>query len=257
MLDQSFLKSEVKAMKLWIKQFTKAHQWHMKEETIGQYLIEQKYLITVFKLIVPEKQHQNHFLIPLDFILNTDKQKKINMFIESKLLKTKMLFARNSTISLIKKQEAFDFCEKYHLIGGLTGAYAYGLFFKEKLVAVAIFSKGRKMHRLAAHQRSFELMRFVCESGLTITGGLSKLMQYFINDKQPGDIMTYVDKQFYTGQGFQKIGFEYMGETLPNTFLIDSDYRRYPLKSKASIIEKIYETSNAGNFKLILTNHKK
>lgn len=259
MQNQSFLKSEWKLVVSWLAHLNKILGLRIESsETETVFILDGKWLLSVFKYDVPKKEHEKHLSIPLDFIINSKKQEKLNHFIKSNLLNNKKIFARNCTVQLIKKEAAFNFCEQYHLLGGVLGAFNYGLFYKDKLLAVAVFSKGRKMNRLPESKRSFELMRYVNASGVSIAGGLSKLLKQFERDKQPGDIMTYIDRQFFSGSGFLKIGFQLNGETEPHLFFVDENYERHTIKTLMTSKQKSkgYQTLNAGNYKLVKSiNH--
>ncbi len=181
----------------------------------------------------------------------------MQQFLVGKLKRNTSIFARNCEIKKIDKSVAETFLNQHHLLGATNGAFNYGIFYKAELIAVATFSKGRKMNRLEAHQRSFELIRFACQSGISITGGLSKVLKHFCLEKNPGDIMTYIDKQFYNGAGFIKIGFKSLGNSEPNWFLITGNYERIAIKQieldELKVTAKCYVTSNIGNDKLVLT----
>jgi hypothetical protein len=129
------------------------------------------------------------------------------------------------------------------------------LFYKGELIGSASFSKGRKMNRLQSGSQSFELIRFCCKSGITVTGGLSKLMSHFCEEKKAGDIMTYIDKQFSNGDSFIKAGFIKHSETPPLFFLVNKKtFERISLKDKNEIFDKklFYKVQNLGNIKMIL-----
>lgn len=115
------------------------------------------------------------------------------------------------------------------------------------------------MNRLPEGKQSFELIRFCCKSGITVTGGLSKLMSNFYIEKNAGDIMTYVDKQFSNGDSFIKAGFKIHSETPPLNFLINKKtFERIPLAENKIFDKKIfYSTQNSGNLKLIYTPREK
>lgn len=140
-------------------------------------------------------------------VIKTSPRKLVSV-IRSRLHMNRRLFARNCSAQRIGKTEAQKFLNKYHLMNSASCAYCYGLFFEGEPVAVAIFSKGRKMHRLPAHLRSFELIRFCCREGITVTGGLSKLVKTFSREKNAGDVMTYIDPQFSMGESYFRAGFK-------------------------------------------------
>jgi hypothetical protein len=179
---------------------------------------------------------------------------KLAALVQSKLSLNTRIFARSCAVQKIDKATAREFLDNYHLMHSTQSASNYGLFYKEELIAVASFSKGRKMDRLAEDQQSFELIRFCCKDGITVTGGLTKLVKNFCREKKAGDVMTYVDKQFSNGSAFVTAGFKNYGETEPNYFLIDkATFERTPLKNKDESFdtEKFYLTQNSGSIKLV------
>jgi hypothetical protein len=104
------------------------------------------------------------------------------------------------------------------------------------LVAVATFSAGRKMKNKPEYYRSYELIRFANKIGFRVVGGLSKLIKGFLNEREVGDIMTYVDRTWSRGKGFEKIGFEKIGELPP--FEIDNNWNAGSLKMVLEITNK-------------------
>ncbi len=179
---------------------------------------------------------------------------KIAAIIRSKLGLNTSVFARNCLLQKIDKTTATKFLNLYHLMNAAQSAYHYGLFHKNELVAVASFSKGRKMNRLPADKRSFELIRFCCKSGITVTGGLSKLVRNFVREKQAGDVMTYVDKQWSDGGSFLRAGFKRAGESEPVTFIVNKNtYERNYYTGNAFDEQQFYLASNFGNLKLVYT----
>ncbi|MBA3679867.1 MAG: hypothetical protein H0W73_01575 [Bacteroidetes bacterium] len=201
-------------------------------------------------MFVGEYESDNKLTIPIDYVVT--QHKKIIPIILSKLNLNTTVFARNCSIEKISKQTAEVFFKEYHFFGSTTSAYNYGLFYKGELIGAASFSKGRKMNRLPEGKQSFELIRFCCKSGITITGGLSKLMKHFFTEKSAGDIMTYVDKQFSNGDSFVKAGFKKHSETPPLFFLVNKKTFERIAFTNESFDEKLfYKTQNAGNVKMI------
>lgn len=181
---------------------------------------------------------------------------KIAAMVLSRLHLNISVFARNCETRKISKSQAEEFISCHHLMGSTESAYNSGLFLKGELLAVASFSKGRKMDRLSEDKRSFELIRFCCKSGISVTGGLTKLIKNFCLEKNAGDIMTYIDKQWSSGNSFIKAGFKKAGETAEHYFLIDRlTYERHFIKEKPELFDhkKYYLTQNLGNIKLIFT----
>lgn len=184
---------------------------------------------------------------------------KLIPIILSKLNLNKTIFARNCKVEKIDKKLAEDFFNEFHFFGSTNSAFNYGLFYKNELIGAASFSKGRKMNRLPTGKQSFELIRFCCKSGITVTGGLSKLMNYFYIEKKAGDIMTYVDKQFSNGDSFIKAGFKKHSETPPLDFIINKKtFERFPLKENEKFDDNLfYKVQNSGNIKMIYHPNEK
>ncbi len=210
---------------------------------------------TFVELYIGDNTLKNNFTIPIDYLIT--QHNKLIPIIFSKLNLNKTIFARNCKVEKITKQKAEAFFNEYHFFGSTTSAYNFGLFYNDELIGAASFSKGRKMNRLPEGKQSFELIRFCCKSGITITGGLSKLMKHFYEEKKAGDIMTYVDKQFSNGDSFAKAGFKKHSETPPLSFLVNKKtFERIAFKEDFD--EKLfYKTQNAGNIKMIYKPNEK
>ncbi|MBX3162979.1 MAG: hypothetical protein KF900_00745 [Bacteroidetes bacterium] len=173
------------------------------------------------KLTAGKGKKSVSFLLPTEhFDYSETTRKKIVAVLRSKLGLNTTIFARQCDIKKIDKETASNFLNAYHLMNATQSAFNYGLFFKEELIGVASFSKGRKMNRLQEHERSFELIRFCCKEGITVTGGLTKLVKNFCREKNAGDVMTYISKQFSDGTSFAKAGFKKTGESERNIKMI-------------------------------------
>lgn len=180
---------------------------------------------------------------------------KIAALVLSQLKLNQTVYARNCEAKRIERSVAEEFLNNYHLHNSTQSGFNMGLFLKEELIAVASFSKGRKMNRLREDQRSFELIRFCSKSGVTITGGLSKLIKNFCEEKKAGDIMTYVDKDLSDGSSFIRAGFKKHSETEETYFLVNrTTFERKIIAKDAVYNEKdFYRTKNSGNVKLVYT----
>lgn len=209
--------------------------------------------VEIFEGLLSNTNSKN-LLIPLDYIKKMPQ--KVASVISSKTGANTTIFARNCEVKKAERKEADLFLEAYHLMGSTQSAFNFGLFYKNNLVAIASFSKGRKMNRLTESERSFELIRFCCKPGITITGGLTKLVKNFCREKNAGDIMTYIDKQLSDGEAFIKAGFKFHSEKEANYFLINkSNFERQIVADKniSYNSRNYYLTQNCGNLKLIYT----
>lgn len=160
-----------------------------------------------------------------------------------------------------------------HLQVTTTAKYKYGLFLPERyfrvlekwnekpdfspqtselLVAVASFSGAKNILRHEVTYRSCELIRFANVLNATVVGGLDKLVSAFRKEVQPDDIMTYADRDWSTGQSYERLGFERLGTTPPQAFWVNpvTFEREYAVQeARYPNAIKIY---NSGNIKYLL-----
>ncbi|MBA4848760.1 hypothetical protein [Emticicia sp. BO119] len=121
---------------------------------------------------------------------------------------------------------------------------------EEMLMAVASFSTARTFIRQGISYRSFELIRFANLKGFTVVGGLDKLLQAFIREQTPDDIMTYADADWSDGASYEKLGFERVELTPPQSFSLNTHFERIWKGQEGERIDK--QVWNAGSWKYLL-----
>jgi hypothetical protein len=147
--------------------------------------------------------------------------------------------ARLTRSARIHKDVTNDFIDSNHLNGAVSSKTRYGLFLpkryfrvldadfnfdaqaEELLVAVATFSYPRIFQQGDQSFKSYELIRFASLLGTNVVGGLDKLLHAFMDEKNPGDIMTYADLDWSDGRSYKKLGFEMTGLKDPETYQLD------------------------------------
>ena len=189
--------------------------------------------------------------IPDDILISS--HEKIRAMILSKLKLNSTVFARSCVIRTISPNVSEDFINRYHLMNATGSAFRYGLFLKEELLSVAVFSKGRRMNRLPENKRSYELIRFCTKEGITVTGGLSKLVKYFCREKQAGDVMTYIDKQLANTESFLSAGFKFHSESGKLKYLINQKDMKRMLQKEETLNESDVVVEGPGRVKLVFT----
>ena len=126
------------------------------------------------------------------------------------------VFARNCDVRRITRPEADAFLDKYHSIGSTGGRYRYGLFIARKdksglpegtLVAVATFSSARKWAKGDREIRSCEWIRYASLPDVRAIGGMGKMLQAFIDEVHPDDVMSYADTEWTDGDVYRRLGF--------------------------------------------------
>lgn len=124
-------------------------------------------------------------------------------------------------VQRITKPEAAEFLTRNHRLGDTTCRFRYGLFTKRTtgasetaipegtLVAVATFSNARRWKKEESTISSYEWIRYASIDGIRVTGGMGKLLQAFIEDIHPDDIMTYADLSWPDGgEVYRTLGFK-------------------------------------------------
>ena len=156
------------------------------------------------------------------------------------------VYARNCEVRRIEKKEAAAFLAEHHSYGNASCRYHYGMFLKRHtghnadagvgwpepgtLVAVAQFSNARKWVKGEKEIRSYEWTRYASISGVRISGGMGRMLKTFIEDVKPDDIMSYADLEWSWGEAYSQLGFTLEGQKDPVTFVVDGQWRRFPVK---------------------------
>jgi hypothetical protein len=160
----------------------------------------------------------------------------------------KSLHGRKAKVVYIDSSEAKAFLEQHHLQGYIKTKYHLGLSIDNALKAVACFSASRPMKSKGEQYRSAELVRFATESGFTIVGGLGKLISHFLQEVSVNDLMTYADRDWSLGLGYDKLGFHFSGNTDPVTFYIDGQtFMRYYAHRLPKKIQMAFNAQNVLN----------
>ena len=123
-----------------------------------------------------------------------------------------------------------NFLLENHLWGSTQSRFRYGLFLRsdmQTLVAVATFSaRWRKRRENGQVRHSHELIRYCSRRGETVVGGISKLISAFKQDQSPHEIVTVIDRDWGSGEGWSTLGFTPLRRLPPVTFFVGPDGRR-------------------------------
>lgn len=232
------MEAEPKSVDLFIKQLKE--ELGVQASIIEQSAVVAKILIDSASLLIKfynslhfnvkhvEEPFRGLRQIHIDEDLFLERNKVIMARLGAALGLAHRIYARSTNLVRINKEEALSFQKEHHLQVPLPGKYRYGLLCGEVLMAIAVFSGGRKMRDTAPEYRSFELLRCCNRSGYLVVGGLSKLLKGLVNAYQPGDIMTYIDRDWSSGANYEKLGFRSEGFVPPQHFMVNvTDHIRY------------------------------
>lgn len=144
------------------------------------------------------------------------------------------IFARKCGIFKPDAAEARAFLDANHIYGYAKCKYRYGLKLNGETVAISSFSEPRPITRNIDGEdrivQSYEWVRAASLPDCRICGGMGKMLEAFIRDVHPEDIMAYADREWSEGGVYEKLGFRRVGTTDPVRFYIDPDtFERFPL----------------------------
>ncbi|WP_113661425.1 hypothetical protein [Pedobacter nanyangensis] len=165
------------------------------------------------------------------------------------------LHGRKGKITEVGAEVAQDFLDLHHLQGYVKTKYNFGLTFNGELKAVACFAASRPMKSKGTHYKSAELVRFATQNGTTVAGGLGKIISHFLEQVNVNDLMTYADRDWSLGKGYDKLGFHLSGNTTPVTFYVDTQtmVRHYAHRLPKNIMAA-YKAQNVLNLDSFLTS---
>ena len=118
--------------------------------------------------------------------------------------RSRRIFARKTIVRRIDAATLESFLREHHLWGPTQARFRYGLFLPgeddddddEQPVAVASFSPRRHVMRGGERYRSHELIRYCSRRGVSVVGGISKLLSAFVAEMTPDDVVTVVDRDW-------------------------------------------------------------
>ncbi|MBE7175889.1 MAG: hypothetical protein INR69_05770 [Mucilaginibacter polytrichastri] len=173
--------------------------------------------------------------------------------LQSLLGNNQTIHGRQCRVQRVDKTASAAFLSRFHLQFSAAARFHYGLFHREKLSAVATFSGGRIFDKNSPGRRSHELVRFASLPGITITGGFDKMIRAFADEIRPADIMTYADRDWSDGRGYEKLGFLRENETDPQAFYVHPGerIRYYPHRLPEKIMQR-FEASGSADISAFL-----
>lgn len=159
------------------------------------------------------------------------------------------VFARNTEVRRINKQESSAFLSMFHTYGDASSRYRYGIFSKDgEMVAAACFSSPRRWLKDKGYVRSYEWVRYASLPGVRVVGGMGKVLKYFIENISPDDVMSYADLEWTSGAVYETLGFERESFRRPVLFAINPEtWLRTPVNG--NVDEGMWYHYNLGSVK--------
>lgn len=114
--------------------------------------------------------------------------------------------ARKCEIKEVSSILSKKFLNENHIQGWSVSKYRFGLFYKDELVSLITFSKGRV--NLNSNKDEYELVRYCNKLNFNVVGGLSKLYKHFIKIENPKVLISYCDQDLFKGDSYIKLGMK-------------------------------------------------
>lgn len=138
-----------------------------------------------------------------------NKNTAVKNILTSKLGLNQRIYARNTLIKEVNKSDEKSFLNEYHLQGWCGSTSCIGLYYNDELVGLASFRKPRFSNKYDA-----ELLRLCFKSGISVSGGVSKLMTH----SNYNQIISYTKNDLGMMSTFSNTGFRYLSVSSPGYF---------------------------------------
>lgn len=183
------------------------------------------------------------------------KREIVESVVLSKLGKSERIYARKCTIVEVSKNIADEFFNITHLKGAGKSGITYGLMHDNELVMCMRFARHKK--------HEWELLRMSSMLGITVVGGMSKLLKHFTHTHNAQSIMSYVDRDISNGSSYYRNGFTLLSTTEPSYWYVDKNglvlqrqqFQRHKINANESEYTQklgLIRIHNSGNLKMLL-----
>lgn len=158
----------------------------------------------------------------------------VESMILHKIEKSNRIYARKCEIREVSTFDKKIFLEDNHLKGMCRSNINIGLYYNNELIGLTCFSKSRFDKNF-----QWEIVRIAFKNNISITGGVSKMISYFIKCYNPDSMITYIDKTNSNGKFLEYSNFSYIGDSKPNYFYFKdlnvydrNEFQKHKLKDK-------------------------
>lgn len=124
------------------------------------------------------------------------------------------IYARKTICEKVNKKEAQDFLKQNHLQQSYLGSTIFYGLRDQNSRLVQVLALGHSRY----NTYEYEIHRFASLHSVQIVGGFSKLLNHFVKNYHPKNILSYADKRYSTGKVYRTNGFTYINTSSPNYF---------------------------------------
>jgi len=94
----------------------------------------------------------------------------------------------------------------------------YGLYNNNELIQIMSVGKPR-----FNNEYQYEILRICTKNSISVVGGIEKLWKRFIDDKKPKSVISYCDISKFSGNIYNKLGFNLLKYSNPNYIWINKN----------------------------------
>lgn len=129
-----------------------------------------------------------------------------------------VVYARNCDIKFVDSNHSNIFLEENHIQGKIKGSIKIGLYYKDELISLMVFGKGRMATN--SKKYDYELLRFCNKQNYNVVGSASRLLKYFEKNYNPISLISFADRRWSVGNLYRKLGFVENPSSNPNYYYV-------------------------------------
>lgn len=145
------------------------------------------------------------------------KEDIVKSMLKSKLQINTRIYARDCKKVILETEQKNNFLNQNHIQGEDKSKIKLGLLYQDQLVCVMTFGFSRFNSKY-----QWELSRFSNKNNINVIGGFSKLLKWF-KEQHLGNIISYADRRYSTGQVYIKNGFKLIHTNPPSYYYVDKN----------------------------------
>jgi hypothetical protein len=151
------------------------------------------------------------------------KKEIIKSIIKNKIKSSEKIWARKCEIREVTDTNLIkEFLNKNHIQGWCVSSKKIGLFYNNELVSLMTLGNLRKTLGQKSKEGDWELLRFANKLNITVVGGASKILNYFVKNNKPSKIISYSNNDYSNGNLYRKLRFNKLGDNISYFWVVDN-----------------------------------
>ncbi len=150
------------------------------------------------------------------------------------------IYARQCVVKEVLDIKAIrSFLDDNHIQGYCQSSIKLGLYFNDELISLMTFG-----YRHTNSKKEFELIRFCNKKYCNVIGASSKIFNYFKNNYEFNDIISYSDFRLFDGKMYETLGFIKKHLSKPDYFWCKNLERKHRFNfNKRKLVKDGYDSN--------------